>query len=152
MLFVPQSAYIPGGTLREALAFPEPAQTYQKEDVEAVLEKAGLHNLIARLDTRARWDKLLDSDEQRAIGFARLLLVRPRWMVFDEVLEGMEPEWQATMMKVLTSMPESTMIYIGRSEAYVEAFQPRVLHLEALDAKPEAKAMAKVPNVRAPAL
>jgi putative ATP-binding cassette transporter len=152
MLFVPQSAYIPGGTLREALAFPEPAQTYKNEDVEAVLEKAGLHNLIARLDTRARWDKLLDSDEQRAIGFARLLLVRPRWMVFDEVLEGMEPEWQATMMKVLTSMPESTMIYIGRSEAYVEAFQPRVLHLEALDAKPEAKAMAKVPNVRAPAL
>jgi putative ATP-binding cassette transporter len=121
MLFVPQSAYIPGGTLREALAFPEPADTYKNDDVEAALEKAGLHNLVARLDTRARWDKLLDSDEQRAIGFARLLLVRPQWMVFDEVLEGMEPEWQATMMKVLEAMPEATMIYIGRSEAYVEA-------------------------------
>lgn len=152
MLFVPQSAYIPGGSLREALAFPEPADTYQNADVAAALEKAGLHNLVSRLDTRARWDKLLDSDEQRAIGFARLLLVRPKWIVFDEVLEGMEPEWQSTMMKVLASIPEATMIYIGRSEAYVETFQPRVLHLEALPAKPEMKVMAKAPNAPAPAL
>ncbi|KQV73082.1 ABC transporter ATP-binding protein/permease [Rhizobium sp. Root1220] len=152
ILFVPQSAYIPGGTLREALAFPEPADTYKDDDIHAALETAGLHKLIARLDTRARWDKLLDSDEQRAIGFARLLLVRPRWVVFDEVLEGMEPDWQSTMMNVLLSMPESTMIYIGRSEAYLEAFQPRVLHLEGLAAKPEAKAPAKAPNAPAPAL
>ncbi len=137
MLFVPQIAYVPGGTLREALAFPESADAYQKADIEAALEKAGLHSLIARLDTRARWDKLLDSDEQKAIGFARLLLVRPRWIIFDEVLEGMEPEWQETMAKLLTTLPESGMIYIGRSEAYLEALKPRVLHLQALPSKSE---------------
>ncbi|MDQ0560698.1 putative ATP-binding cassette transporter [Rhizobium mesoamericanum] len=152
MLFVPQSAYIPGGSLREALAFPEPADTYQTSDVVAALEKAGLHNLVSRLDSRARWDKLLDSDEQRAIGFARLLLVQPKWIVFDEVLEGMEPEWQSTMMEVLTSMPDAAMIYIGRSDVYVETFKPRILHLEALHAKPEAKVVAKAPNAPAPAL
>ncbi|MBO9126112.1 MULTISPECIES: ABC transporter ATP-binding protein/permease [unclassified Rhizobium] len=153
MLFVPQSAYIPGGTLREALAFPAAADTYKNDDVVAALEKAGLHNLVARLDTRARWDKLLDADEQRAIGFARLLLVRPQWMVFDEVLEGMEPEWQSTMMKVLEAMPDATMIYIGRSDAYIEAFRPRVLHLEALAARPDENKVAdKAPNTPAPAL
>ena len=153
MLFVPQSAYIPGGTLREALAFPAAADTYKNDDVVAALEKAGLHNLVARLDTRARWDKLLDADEQRAIGFARLLLVRPQWMVFDEVLEGMEPEWQSTMMKVLEAMPDATMIYIGHSDAYIEAFHPRVLHLEALAAKPDESRVAdKAPNTPAPAL
>ncbi|MGO7862330.1 ABC transporter ATP-binding protein/permease [Rhizobium ruizarguesonis] len=137
MVFVPQVAYVPGGSLREALAFPESPEKYEKAAVEAALDKAGLHSLIARLDTRARWDKLLDSDEQKAIGFARLLLVRPRWMIFDEVLEGMEPEWQETMAKLLTSMPESGMIYIGRSEAYLEALKPRVLHLQALPSKSE---------------
>lgn len=160
MLFVPQIAYVPGGTLREALAFPESADVYQKADIEAALEKAGLHSLIARLDTRARWDKLLDSDEQKAIGFARLLLVRPRWIVFDEVLEGMEPEWQETMAKLLTTLPESGMIYIGRSEAYLEVLQPRVLHLQALPSKSEeppvaqtgASASAGAAAVPAPAL
>ncbi|WP_183840223.1 ABC transporter ATP-binding protein/permease [Rhizobium etli] len=162
MLFVPQIAYVPGGTLREALAFPESPNAYEKAAVEAALDKAGLHSLITRLDTRARWDKLLDSDEQKAIGFARLLLVRPRWIVFDEVLEGMEPEWQATMAKLLTSMPETGMIYIGRSEAYLEALQPRVLHLQALPSKSEepqpqvaqtgASASAGAAAVPAPAL
>ncbi|PDT36818.1 glycosyl transferase family 1 [Rhizobium sp. M10] len=161
-LFVPQIAYVPGGTLREALAFPESPNAYEKAAVEAALDKAGLHSLITRLDTRARWDKLLDSDEQKAIGFARLLLVRPRWIVFDEVLEGMEPEWQATMAKLLTSMPETGMIYIGRSEAYLEALQPRVLHLQALPSKSEeaqpqvaqtgASASAGAAAVPAPAL
>ncbi|WP_170277769.1 ABC transporter ATP-binding protein/permease [Rhizobium laguerreae] len=161
MVFVPQVAYVPGGSLREALAFPESPEKYEKAAVEAALEKAGLHSLVARLDTRARWDKLLDSDEQKAIGFARLLLVRPRWIIFEEVLEGMEPEWQETMAKLLTSMPESSMIYIGRSEAYLEALKPRVLHLQALPSKSEesppvvqagASASAGTAAVPAPAL
>ncbi|MBX5085998.1 ABC transporter ATP-binding protein/permease [Rhizobium lentis] len=162
MLFVPQIAYVPGGTLREALAFPENPDAYDKSAVEAALEKAGLHSLIARLDTRARWDKLLDSDEQKAIGFARLLLVRPRWIIFDEVLEGMQPEWQETMARLLTSMPETGMIYIGRSEAYLEVLQPRVLHLQALPSRSEepqqtaartgASASAGTAAVPAPAL
>ncbi|WP_170258214.1 MULTISPECIES: ABC transporter ATP-binding protein/permease [Rhizobium] len=161
MVFVPQVAYVPGGSLREALAFPESPEKYENAAVEAALEKAGLHSLVARLDTRARWDKLLDSDEQKAIGFARLLLVRPRWIIFEEVLEGMEPEWQETMAKLLTSMPESSMIYIGRSEAYLEALKPRVLHLQALPSKSEesppvvqagASASAGTAAVPAPAL
>ncbi|APO76748.1 ABC transporter ATP-binding/permease protein [Rhizobium etli 8C-3] len=135
MLFVPEVAYVPGGTLREALSFPEPVDTYKSEDVEAALKKAGLGHLIARLDRRARWDKILDSDEQKAIGFARLLLARPRWIIFDEVLEGLEPEWQSTLMALLTTLSDSTMIYIGRSEAYLETFNPRTLHLHPLAAK-----------------
>ncbi|MBB4230825.1 ABC transporter ATP-binding protein/permease [Rhizobium mongolense] len=140
VLFVPEVAYVPGGTLREALSFPEPVDTYKSEDVEAALQKAGLSHLIARLDTRARWDKMLDSDEQKAIGFARLLLARPRWIIFDEVLEGLEPEWQSTLMALLTTLSDSTMIYIGRSEAYVETFNPRTLHLHPLAAKIEQSA------------
>ncbi len=142
MLFIPQVAYVPGGTLREAIAFPAKPEAYESATVEAALEAAGLHSLIARLDNRARWDKILDSDEQKAIGFARLLLVKPRWVVFDEVLEGMEPEWQHTMTKLLTTIPETGMIYIGRSEAYLEALHPRTLHLQALPSKPEEEPLA----------
>lgn len=143
ILFVPEVAYIPGGTLREALSFPEPATAYEDDAVKAALEKAGLHHLIGRLDTRARWDKILEADEQKAIGFARLLLARPRWVVFDEVLEGLEPEWQSTLTNLLADLPDMTIIYIGRSEIYMEVLQPRVLHLEALTAKTEVLAPPK---------
>lgn len=144
ILFIPQVAYVPGGTLREAIAFPQKPEAYDTAAIEAALEAAGLHSLVARLDSRARWDKLLDADEQKAIGFARLLLVKPRWAVFDEVLEGMEPEWQRTMTKLLTTMPDTGMIYIGRSETYLEALHPRILHLLALPSKPDEEPAASV--------
>jgi len=151
MLFIPQVAYVPGGTLREAISFPQKPEAYDKATVEAALEAAGLHSLIARLDSRARWDKLLDADEQKAIGFARLLLVKPRWAVFDEVLEGMEPEWQRTMTKLLATMPDTGMIYIGRSETYLEALHPRTLHLQALPSKPDEEPATSVPGSSAAA-
>jgi putative ATP-binding cassette transporter len=151
MMFIPQLAYVPGGTLREAIAFPEKPEAYDTAAVEAALEAAGLHSLVARLDSRARWDKLLDADEQKAIGFARLLLVKPRWAVFDEVLEGMEPEWQHTMTKLLATLPETGMIYIGRSETYLETLHPRTLHLEALPSKPQGEPAASAPGSSAAA-
>ena len=144
ILFIPQVAYVPGGTLREAISFPEKPEAYDTASIEAALEAAGLHALVARLDSRARWDKLLDADEQKAIGFARLLLVKPRWVVFDEVLEGMEPEWQHTMTKLLATMPDTGMIYIGRSETYLEALHPRTLHLQALPSKSEEEPVVSV--------
>jgi putative ATP-binding cassette transporter len=57
-------------------------------------------------------------------------------------------------------MPESGMIYIGRSEAYLEALKPRVLHLQALPSISEeppvvqtgASASAGAAAVPAPAL
>ena len=63
--------------------------------------------------------------------------MRPRWVVFDEVLEGLEPEWQATLTNLLTALPETSMIYIGRSEIYMEILKPKVLHLEAIASKTE---------------
>ncbi|MEZ2129979.1 MULTISPECIES: ABC transporter ATP-binding protein/permease [unclassified Sinorhizobium] len=132
MHFMAQLPYVPGGTLRQALAFPEDASAYSDADTETALEKVGLGRLKEKLDTRTRWDRILDGDEQKAVAFAHLLLAKPRWIVFDEVLEGLEPESQRTLAEVLTDLPDAAMIYIGRSEVYLEILAPRVLHLEPL--------------------
>ncbi len=63
---------------------------------------------------------------------------RPRWIIFDEVLEGLEPE--STLMALLATLSNSTMIYIGRSETYLETFNPRELHLHPLAAQIEQSA------------
>ncbi|OLP56124.1 glycosyl transferase family 1 [Rhizobium rhizosphaerae] len=137
MLFVPQTAYLPGGTLREALSFPEAPDHYTTEEIAEALEAAGLSDLLARLDERARWEKVLDSDAQKALVFAHLLLAKPRWVIFEEVLEGMEPERAERMTEIMTRLPQAGMIYIGRSETYLKALSPRVLHLKAVAADPE---------------
>lgn len=132
ILFMPHSAYVPSGTLRDAVTFPQERDVYPDSDLEVAIEKAGLGRLKGKLDTRARWDRMLDAEEQKAVGFAHALLARPRWLILDETLEGLEPDIQKRLVDLLGEMKDTTTVYIGRSEAYLEQLSPRVLHLQAL--------------------
>jgi putative ATP-binding cassette transporter len=132
MMFIPQRTYVPKGTLREALAFPEDRSAYTDEALEAALGKAGLGRLKGKLATRARWDRLLDTDEQKAVAFVHALLAQPKWLILDETLEGLEPDIQQRLAQSLADLEHTTMIYIGRSETYLAVLAPRVLHLQAL--------------------
>ncbi|MFT4183804.1 MAG: ABC transporter ATP-binding protein/permease [Rhizobium sp.] len=145
MLFMPHVPYVPGGTLREAVCFPEDRDAYDDAAVEAAMDKVGLGRLKSRLDTQARWDRLLDNEEQKAVGFAHLLLTKPKWIILDEVMEGLELEIQAKFSALLTEFTDATVIYIGRSEAYLQAMSPRVLHLQALVPHEDAVAEAVPP-------
>jgi putative ATP-binding cassette transporter len=139
ILFMPHTAYVPSGTLRDAVTFPQERDVYPDSDLEVAIEKAGLGRLKGKLDTRARWDRMLDTEEQKAVGFAHALLARPRWLILDETLEGLEPDIQKRLVNLLGEMKDTTTVYIGRSEAYLELLSPRVLHLQAL-APPEPSA------------
>jgi putative ATP-binding cassette transporter len=132
MLFVPHTPYVPTGTLKEAICFPDDPDAYDDAAVEAVIDKVGLGRLKSRLDMQARWDRLLDTEEQKAVGFAHLLLAKPKWIVFDDAMDGLEAEVQAKAFALLTELEGATLIYIGRSDAFMQAMSPRVLHLLAL--------------------
>lgn len=132
MLFVPHTPYVPTGTLREAICFPDDPDAYDDAAVEAVIDKVGLGRLKSRLDTQARWDRLLDTEEQKAVGFAHLLLAKPKWIVFDDAMEGLEAEVQAKAFAMLTELEGATLIYIGRSDAFMHSMSPRILHLQSL--------------------
>ncbi|AYG62247.1 ABC transporter ATP-binding protein/permease [Rhizobium jaguaris] len=151
MVFIPQAAYVPGGTLREALAFPEDRSAYADDTLQAAMVKVGLGRLNGKLGTRARWDRLLDADEQKAVAFAHALLARPRWLILDETLEGLEPGVQQRLVEVLACLQDTTMIYIGGSQAYLAALSPRVLHLQALVPAMGTGSCGRPPVRRAPA-
>ncbi|AYG67841.1 MULTISPECIES: ABC transporter ATP-binding protein/permease [unclassified Rhizobium] len=158
MLFMPHTPYVPSGTLREAICFPEDRDAYDDAAVDAVMEKVGLGRLKSRLDTQARWDRLLDTEEQKAIGFAHLLLAKPKWVILDDALEGLEAEVQVKACALLAELAGATLIYIGRSEAFMQAMSPRLLHLQTLvshehsieiDTPPEAVSTAQKGQKRA---
>jgi vitamin B12/bleomycin/antimicrobial peptide transport system ATP-binding/permease protein len=147
ILFMPHTAYVPGGTLREAVTFPEDKNVYSDADVETAIGKAGLDRLKGKLDTRARWDRMLDTDEQKAVAYAHALLAKPRWLILDETLEGLEPDIQERFAGLLTELKDTTTIYIGRSEAYLQALSPKVIHLQALSTPPGTVSAGASPTV-----
>ncbi|HLP67227.1 MAG TPA: ABC transporter ATP-binding protein/permease [Rhizobium sp.] len=132
ILFVPQLDYLPEGPLRDALLFPAAASAFSEEEIAAALTRVGLHELTKSLDEHARWDRRLEKDEQMLLAFANLLLRRPKWIVFNDVLEGLEPETVERLSSIMNELQEATLIYIGRSGAFYDTMSPRLLHLEAL--------------------
>ncbi|MCA1970479.1 MAG: ABC transporter ATP-binding protein/permease [Rhizobium sp.] len=130
ILFVPQLEYLPEGKLRSVLAYPLASAGFTDEAMVAALQRVGLTRIAGKLDERARWDRLLDKDEQMALAFAGLILRKPRWVVLNDVLEGLEPDTVTKLSGVLAELSGSTLIYIGRSGAFYDALTPSLLHLE----------------------
>ena len=83
--FVPQTPYMPIGTLREAVLYPngEDADKSGRSSDKTllhVLELACLPHLVERvggLDASRNWNQILSQGEQQRIAFARLFLQKP---------------------------------------------------------------------------
>ena len=130
ILFVPYASYLPQAPLRDAIAFPATADVYGDDRIAAVLERVGLADLVSRLDMTARWDRQLDREQQVALAVARVLLTQADWVIFEDTLEGLEPETAQRLSSALAGLDKVGIIYIGRSEAFIAAVKPRILHLE----------------------
>jgi len=130
VLFMPQTGYLAGASLQEVLAYPLSPDVFSKNELLLALDRTGLSRLKPILDTTARWDKVLDSDDQMKLRFANALLLKPDFIIMDDLLEGLEPETQASLVGVIEDLGDTGLLYIGRSQAFLEALSPRVVHLE----------------------
>jgi putative ATP-binding cassette transporter len=167
MVFVPRRPYVPPGTVRAALLYPKTPAVYGDDELNRLLQSAGLQRIASSLDLSARWDlqpivslldlsarweSVLTEDEQQLLVFARLLLHKPDWVVIDEALDLLEEDARRQILAMLANeLPNSTIVHIGRPETG-DHFFTRVLHL-AKD--PHGRTFAprgRAPAVEAPAL
>ncbi len=129
VMFMPREPYVPLGTLRAVLSYPAPENAYSDEELRAVLDSAGLSRLSSSLDRVERWEKELSDDEQRFLAFIRILLHKPRWLIIDEALDGLEDEARERVMRLFNErLKGATILNIGRPERKHHFFK-RVLHL-----------------------
>ncbi|QRI74129.1 MULTISPECIES: ABC transporter ATP-binding protein/permease [Rhodococcus] len=128
-LFLSQDPYVPLGTLREALSYPRPPVRDEAELGE-VLERVHLGHLRERLDDDTDWARVLSPGEQQRLGFARVLLARPRTVFLDEataaVDEGLE---HALYRTVREALPDSVIVSVGHRST-LDSFHDRVLELQ----------------------
>jgi putative ATP-binding cassette transporter len=90
MMFLPARAYIPPGTLRDALAYPHAAGGYDDAAVNRALVDVGLEHLQPLLDTVDRWDRRMSEVEKQSLAFARVCLQRPRWLVVNGAFDALD--------------------------------------------------------------
>jgi putative ATP-binding cassette transporter len=129
-LFLPQRPYLPLGTLKRAVCYPEDEARFTDAEAVAALEEAGLGHLAPRLGDSDSWGQRLSGGEQQRLSFARAFLLRPDWLFLDEATASLDPEAEEELHERLKrALPELTMLSIAHRPA-VARFHDRVLRVE----------------------
>ncbi len=121
-LFLPQRPYLPIGTLRDALTYPERDGSIGDAACREALHACLLDHLAERLDEAANWSLALSVGEQQRLAFARALLVRPDWIFLDEGTSALDAEMEKHLYALLRErLPDATIVSV--------AHRPEVIRL-----------------------
>jgi putative ATP-binding cassette transporter len=144
MAFMPQHPFLPAGTLRAVLCYPQGIEHYSSASLYRALECAGLAWLAPRLEERDDWNRVLPLGAQQRLGLARLFLQQPAWVLFEDALNTFDAKGRAGMMVTLHhELPNSTFLTIslhGEEDHFydrkLELWRPEEARAEAGDGAP----------------
>lgn len=132
--FVPQRSYMPIGSLREALLYPQSGSPTDDARLRVILHEVGLGALSESLDENAHWDRRLSPGEQQRIAFARVLLAPPDYLFLDESSSALDPDSEQQLYTLLLArLPETAIVSVAHRES-LAAFHERTLALSAASA------------------
>ena len=133
-MFIPQRPYFPNGTLRDALAYPQPAAQYSDEALKQALKDALLPKLSDRLDDQDAWSQKLSGGEQQRLAIARVLLKKPAWIFADEATSALDEVAEKTVYERLLAQVKAvrgSMVSIAHRPS-MAAFHSKLWELEKL--------------------
>jgi vitamin B12/bleomycin/antimicrobial peptide transport system ATP-binding/permease protein len=129
VLFLPQRPYLPLGSLRTALLYPNENGDVAPERITAALKQVGMAGLSGELDAVENWAQRLSLGEQQRIAFARVLLCEPTIVFLDEATSALDEESEAALYGILRRAPwRPTIVSVGHRTT-LRALHQRVLAL-----------------------
>ena len=128
--------FLPQGSLRQALAFPETAEGHEDAALQAALTTVGLAHLASRLDEAGDWARTLTAAEVQRLSFARIVLLRPHWIVLGDATDALDPSSADAMLRLIIELlPQAGIVLIGRHPGSTENFNRRLTLERAADGK-----------------
>ena len=136
VLFLPQKPYLPIGTLREVVSYPNLPGAVDDAVLRETLEAVGLSEMAGRLDESAHWALRLSPGEQQRIAFARALVQKPDWLFLDEATSAVDEVGEARLYTLLRDrLPNTTLLSVGHRSS-LRSFHTRQLVLTPNDLEP----------------
>ncbi len=134
MIAVGPWPFLPQGSLRQALAFPETENKYDTETIRAALVSVELAHFADRLDEIADWIRLLTAAETQQLSFARIILLRPHWILLGDATTALDPASADLMLSLIVeTLPQAGILLIGRHPGSAEIFSRRLTLEKAAD-------------------
>ena len=125
MFFMSPRPYLPDGTLRAAICYPCLPEGCSLASLDELFKVAGVGDLLEQLEQVDEWDKVLTREQQQRLGFVRLLLYAPKWVLIEEAFDSLSPEAEEVMLRLICQqLPDATLIILS-NQPVAEAFRSR---------------------------
>lgn len=119
-MFVPQRLYLPLGTLKDAVCFPDRAGDHDDAAIGALLTRVGLGAHVDHMHALRTWQDDLSPGEQQRIALARILLQKPDRLVLDEATSSLDADNSQTFYRtIVEEFPHITLISVVHDESLV---------------------------------
>ena len=129
LFFMSPRPYLPTDTLLTAICYPTETTAFNRVDLEKLLKKAGLKDLIKQLDDMQAWEKLLSREQRQRLGAVRALVYRPKWLFVQEALDSLPPEGETEILSMLANeLPGTTILRISNQPGET-TFHHRILKI-----------------------
>ncbi|AOI69259.1 ABC transporter ATP-binding protein/permease [Burkholderia ubonensis] len=118
MMFVPQTSYLPIGTLKAALTYPATADAFSDDACRDALRACRLEGYVDRLDETAHWTRVLSPGEQQRLAGARVLLHKPDFLFLDEATSALDADNEARLYHLFNErLPQAAIVSIAHRES-----------------------------------
>jgi len=113
-MFLSQLPYVPLGSLRTVVCYPNSPDDVSDYELRDVLTKVALAPLIGRLDEEQDWAKVLSPGEQQRVAFARILLTKPQAVFLDESTSALDEGLEFALYQLLRSeLPDCVVVSVS---------------------------------------
>ena len=117
VMVLPQKPYLPVGTLKAALAYPEAEEGVTDGEAAEVLELCRLDHLKPALHAADNWALVLSVGEQQRVAWARVFLRGPKWIFLDEATSALDEDAQERLYRGLKErLPGTTMVSVAHAQ------------------------------------
>lgn len=120
-MFVPQRLYLPLGTLKAAVCFPDRPEEHDDASVLALLDRVRLGHLAEDLHALRMWQEELSPGEQQRVALARVLIHRPSLLVLDEATSALDADNARHFYdSVRAFLPDATIVSVIHDETLLD--------------------------------
>ena len=121
VLFLPQRPYLPLGTLRQAIYYPQEVPKTDGDNLKDLLYKMELPELAERLDNVDDWSRILSLGEQQRIAFIRIILFKPDVLFLDESTSALDEKRESLVYDtIFETFPEMITVSVGHRPSLQE--------------------------------
>jgi len=129
-LVLSQKPYLPVGSFRELLTYPETNQNHSDEYLRSAMKDAQISHLEKFLTESGSWTDSFSIGEQQRICFARIFVHRPDLVFLDEATSALEAGQASELYEtLLTKLPNLTLVTFSHSEGKLASHHHRLINL-----------------------